>query len=600
MSEDRGVGSVIGAVIVLTILFTSVSSYLLFVERGDQKVNDSQKIRLEMLRERSIEKLEISLINDDGLKANITNYSPLTTTIVYYILISIEDNNVIKNESISITLKDGDNSVIDLEFVPNNSDYMIKLVTKRGSVFTDICYNGCYEISEANNNDSSDSITLGPMDVSLNLEYAAFTSSSSIEFNDPKGVAVDDGRIIVADTNNHRIQVFDSNGNFLFEFGDEGDGEGEFEQPHGIAVDSNDRIIVADTNNHRIQVFDSNGNFLFEFGDEGDGEGEFEQPHGIAVDDDRIIVADTNNHRIQVFDSNGNFLFEFGSLGSGEGEFDDPEGVAVDSNDRIIVADTNNHRIQVFDSNGNFLFEFGDEGDGEGEFNKIEALTTNGTTIFVADSHNHRIQVFDSNGNFLFEFGSLGSGEGEFDDPEGVAVDSNDRIIVADTKNDRIQVFDNNGNFLFNNFNAGSGSLMWLTADTVPANEDIVFRLKVTNIADNPIWLTSKTSLTLFEAEDSNRVAKWYLVKNVTNNSIDYLFDETSPYIQLSPNQQVTLYFAANKSDAIDNKDPPTMPTPPGRIWGVTLLFVGYFGESMPDLENPYAQSVPYTVIIAG
>ncbi|RMF32351.1 MAG: 6-bladed beta-propeller, partial [Candidatus Nitrosothermus koennekii] len=273
MSEERGVGSVIGAVIVLTILFTSVSSYLLFVERGDQRVNDSQKIRLERLRERSMEDLEISLINDDGLKVNVTNLGPLTTTIVYYILISIEDNNVIKNDTISITLKDGDNNIIDLEFTPDNYDYMIKLVTERGSIFTDICYNGCYETTELNysNNGSSDSITLGPMDVSLNLEYAVFTSSDDIEFNEPTGIAVDNkDRIIVADTYNHRIQVFDSNGKFLFKFGSKGDEDGEFDDPEGIAADSNDRIIVADTYNHRIQVFDSNGKFLFKFGSKGD------------------------------------------------------------------------------------------------------------------------------------------------------------------------------------------------------------------------------------------------------------------------------------------------------------------------------------------
>jgi len=128
-------------------------------------------------------------------------------------------------------------------------------------------------------------------------------------------------------------------------------GDGQFKILHGIAVDSSDRIIVIDTNNNRIQVFDSSGNFLFKFRSSG---------LGVAADSsDRIIVAESRNNSIRVLDSSGNFLFRFGSSGSGDGQFNSPFRVAVDSSDRIIVADRNNDRIQVFDSSGNFLFKFG-------------------------------------------------------------------------------------------------------------------------------------------------------------------------------------------------------------------------------------------------
>ena len=145
--------------------------------------------------------------------------------------------------------------------------------------------------------------------------------------------------------------------------GSPGEGDGQFRFPGCVAVDSQGRIVVADTFNDRIQVFDSGGDLLLTIGRYGFGEGELGTPQGVAVDrEDRIIVADTFNHRVQVFDSTGRFLFAFGSPGSGDGEFDAPRGVAVNADGQIVVADTGNNRVQVFDGSGVFLYQFGEPG----------------------------------------------------------------------------------------------------------------------------------------------------------------------------------------------------------------------------------------------
>src|SRR3972149_6699925 len=136
---------------------------------------------------------------------------------------------------------------------------------------------------------------------------------------------------------------------FLFKFGTDGSGDGEFADPQGVAVDSTGNIYVADTDNDRIQKFNSNGNFILTFGTLGFGNGQFDGPQGVAVDSTgNIYIADTFNNRIQKFDSNGNFILTFGTLGFGNGQFDNPSGVAVDSSSNIYVADTFNNRIQVF------------------------------------------------------------------------------------------------------------------------------------------------------------------------------------------------------------------------------------------------------------
>jgi hypothetical protein len=153
----------------------------------------------------------------------------------------------------------------------------------------------------------------------------------------------------VADSNNHRIQKFDSNGTFLAKWGSEGSGDGQFNWPAGVWVDNSGNVYVADYNNHRIQKFDTYGAFLAKWGSEGGGDGEFKNPTGVWVDDSgNVYVAERGNHRIQKFDPNGTFLAKWGSQGSGDGQFDGPVGVAVDSSGNVYVTDTGNSRIQKF------------------------------------------------------------------------------------------------------------------------------------------------------------------------------------------------------------------------------------------------------------
>src|SRR3990172_6837842 len=183
---------------------------------------------------------------------------------------------------------------------------------------------------------------------------------------------------------------------FLFKFGTDGSGDGEFADPQGVAVDSTGNIYVADTDNDRIQKFNSNGNFILTFGTLGFGNGQFDGPQGVAVDSTgNIYVADTINNRIQKFNSKGKFILKFGTPGTGDGQFVGPEGVAVDSTGNIYIADTFNNRIQKFDSNGNFILTFGTLGFGNGQFDNPSGVAVDSSSnIYVADTFNNRIQVF--------------------------------------------------------------------------------------------------------------------------------------------------------------------------------------------------------------
>jgi PKD repeat protein/sugar lactone lactonase YvrE len=124
-----------------------------------------------------------------------------------------------------------------------------------------------------------------------------------------------------------------------------------------IAVDSTGALYLADTGNHRILVFDTNGTILRQWGGLGPAPGALNNPWGLAIDrNDWVYVADYGNHRIQVFTRMGEFLTEWGkkdanglpAAGTGNGEFNGPASLAFDSIGQLYVSDSNNHRVQVF------------------------------------------------------------------------------------------------------------------------------------------------------------------------------------------------------------------------------------------------------------
>ncbi len=296
------------------------------------------------------------------------------------------------------------------------------------------------------------------------------------QFDNPRDIAINSsGAVYVVDGDNHRIQVFDAQGNFIHEWGERGSGDGQFETPRGIAIDSSGAVYVAEWSNSRIQVFDAQGRFLRKWGEGGSGDGQFLIPEAIAIDSSgAVYVIDQNNHRIQVFDAQGNFLRKWGEEGSGDGQFLFPEDIAINSSGAVYVADTDNHHIQVFDAQGNFLRKSGEEGSGDGQFDAPEAIAIDSSgAVYVADS-NHRIQVFDVQGNFIRKWGERGSGDGQFDSPRGIAIDSNGAVYVADTDNHRTQVFDAQGNFIRKwGDPAKDGEFRYPTDAAIDANGDI-------------------------------------------------------------------------------------------------------------------------------
>ncbi|MCV0401062.1 MAG: fibronectin type III domain-containing protein [Nitrosopumilus sp.] len=201
-----------------------------------------------------------------------------------------------------------------------------------------------------------------------------------------RGIVIQESsrEILVSNIERDSISVFDSTGGFLFDF-DTFDGNDDFQNPTNMIIDnSNEMLFVSDSGNDRIIIFELvSGNtcpsgtdevvdgvcFVEEFGSSGTGNGQFNDPAGLAYNsaNDLLYVADSDNDRIQIFEIvEGNtcpsgtdevvdgvcFVEEFGSSGTGNGQFNTPMGIALDTtNDLLLVADSDNDRIQAFNLN---------------------------------------------------------------------------------------------------------------------------------------------------------------------------------------------------------------------------------------------------------
>jgi len=256
----------------------------------------------------------------------------------------------------------------------------------------------------------------------------------------PRGIDIDsNGYVFVADTYNHRIQKFDSNGNFIGILGSEGIGIGQFKSPEGVAIDPADSVYIADTANSRIQKFSSSGAYESNWGQTGSQTGSFDCPYGVAINSTGYVyVVDTGNNRVQVFSPDRAFVSTWGVRGSEPGQFKYPFDLAIDSNDCIYVCDWENHRIQKFGVDHSLLNVF-DESDG------IKLRYPNGITVDKDDNvyvvNASYAWIYAPDGTLSGWFGPDGSEETRFGNAYDVATDDHLNVYVLDEQS-KVYVFE--------------------------------------------------------------------------------------------------------------------------------------------------------------
>ncbi len=259
------------------------------------------------------------------------------------------------------------------------------------------------------------------------------------EFDSPTGIAVDgNGNVLVADTNNGRIEKFSPTGAFLSITGTKGSGQGQLGAPNGVTVDRTGNIYVADASNHLVQKLSTDGKLIAEWKGPEPG---FYGPRRIAIGpDDSIYVVDQGHTRIVKFNPDGNVLTVWGTKGNGDGQFDDPTSVAVDpTTNKVYVADPRNKRVQVFDANGKFLtkWEMPEWGRPAG-FEDL-AIDSKAGRLYASSANINMVFIFDLNGTRI---GSLTpKPPDQLEGPSALAL-TDRKLYVLNMAGNRVTVID--------------------------------------------------------------------------------------------------------------------------------------------------------------
>src|SRR5216684_1344105 len=156
------------------------------------------------------------------------------------------------------------------------------------------------------------------------------------------GAPVAPARANPAATRGHQVFKFSPDGKVLLTLGKPGGGNDPdyFFQPNDVITAANGDIFVSEGHastpgsTARVLKFDKTGKLIKTWGKWGNGDGEFDQPHALALDSrGRLFVGDRNNNRVQIFDQDGKFIDKWY-------QFSRPSGIYIDKNDILYVADS--------------------------------------------------------------------------------------------------------------------------------------------------------------------------------------------------------------------------------------------------------------------
>ncbi|MDC0159624.1 6-bladed beta-propeller, partial [Candidatus Nitrosopelagicus sp.] len=259
-------------------------------------------------------------------------------------------------------------------------------------------------------------------------------------FLNPQSMAFDsENNLYITDLGNSRVQKFDSNGNFLFEWGSKGSIPGQFGYPTGIAI-SNESVFVVDNKNNNIQKFDLDGNFITYWGQYGKDSGSFNSPLGIITSQDNFVyVVDSGNARIQKFTLDGEFVDGFGRSSQRGGGFTTPVDIAINS-DKLYVTDSGQGTINIYTLDGQFLGRINDSVGGF-TIDPKGIVFDAYDNFYISDSKNNRVIQYNEFGVVQTVFGHLGINDAEFQYPQDVAISNDGYLFVTDTSGHRIQKF---------------------------------------------------------------------------------------------------------------------------------------------------------------
>lgn len=276
-------------------------------------------------------------------------------------------------------------------------------------------------------------------------------------FNNPMSFILSKTQLYVADTYNHRIQIFklDKDGlpvetsiqviRSAF--------NKSFNQPQAIALSNDNQLYITDTYNHRIVILDANLNPYKKWGRLGSFKFEFHQPSDISIVDDLIMIADNLNHRIQFINQEGRFAAQWGYHPRHDHEGKDhihfPTFIGA-NRDTVGICDPEEHLCYTLSRQKALNEERPvDSWDKLISYHPLRRTLLTDKHLAISEPDQHRILLYNSNEltgtnqslKPIITYGNYGDGSSpnQFNTPTSIAYSSNNKIwYVADTGNQRI------------------------------------------------------------------------------------------------------------------------------------------------------------------
>ena len=265
------------------------------------------------------------------------------------------------------------------------------------------------------------------------------------EFNSPGDVCFlpSNGKyqsdsFIVADTNNNRLQIFNTFGTFVKVIG-----EGQI-KPWGVTVTKNSNIVISDTLDKCIKIYNMEGLCLQKFG-------KFLCPCGIAVNKDGNFVAtDFFSASVYVIDITGKALHKFDFRTDSDAHMSGRSHICITKNDNLVISDMSNNSVKLFDRSGNLLHQM--------LCQDIQMSSTSGVcqdqtgNILIADTLGSKITILNKEGKAVSHLDVksgmrscyLSNKQDELGfngDPTGIAVSAKGNLVLTYSKSNEVHVY---------------------------------------------------------------------------------------------------------------------------------------------------------------
>ena len=159
-------------------------------------------------------------------------------------------------------------------------------------------------------------------------------------------MAVVGDEVMVTECSKNVVMVYTKDLKYVKQFGSHGDGPEQFKDIRGVSSGETGNLYVSDYSRGGVHVFSNGGEFLYSFGQRGDGVKL--KCSGVCVVGQYVYVASYGGHCVSVFTTDGEYVTSFGKCGSGEGDLRCPWGVCIDKDGYVYVCDSLNNRVQIF------------------------------------------------------------------------------------------------------------------------------------------------------------------------------------------------------------------------------------------------------------